>query len=46
MTETVLNIRKLCVNFPKLGGNTKVLRDCSLDVGSGEIVGLVGESGS
>jgi oligopeptide/dipeptide ABC transporter ATP-binding protein len=44
--EAVLNIRNLCVNFPKLAGTTKVLRGCSLDVASGEIVGLVGESGS
>ena len=46
MTETVLKIHNLCVNFPKLAGVTKVLRGCSLDVASGEIVGLVGESGS
>jgi oligopeptide/dipeptide ABC transporter ATP-binding protein len=44
--ETVLDIRNLCVNFPKLAGTTRILRGCSLDVASGEIVGLVGESGS
>ena len=44
--KTVLKIRNLWVDFPRMGGQTSVVRQCSLDVKEGEIVGLVGESGS
>jgi oligopeptide/dipeptide ABC transporter ATP-binding protein len=43
---SVLNIQKLRVAFPKLSNQIEVVRGCSLEVNSGEIVGLVGESGS
>ncbi len=44
--DSVLNIQELRVTFPKLSNQIEVVRGCSLEVNSGEIVGLVGESGS
>jgi len=46
MSETVLNMRNLRVTYPKLSSKVDVVRNCSLQVGQGEILGLVGESGS
>jgi peptide/nickel transport system ATP-binding protein len=44
--DSVLDIQNLRVIFPKMSSQIEVVRGCSLDVNSGEIVGLVGESGS
>ena len=41
----VLQVDKLSVNYTTEGGLLRALRDVSLDVPRGEIVGIVGESG-
>jgi oligopeptide/dipeptide ABC transporter ATP-binding protein len=41
----VLEVDKLSVNYSTEGGELKALREVSLDVPRGEIVGIVGESG-
>jgi oligopeptide/dipeptide ABC transporter ATP-binding protein len=46
MKDYLLQIRDLQVTFPSLGQNVYAIRNCSLDVERGSIVGLVGESGS
>ncbi len=43
--EPVLAIRDLAVEFPLLSGSVRAVRGCSLSVGEGEVVALVGESG-
>ncbi|MES0885194.1 ABC transporter ATP-binding protein [Roseibium sp. SCP14] len=45
MTETLLEIDNLNVDYETARGDLKALRDISFDVGRGEIVGIVGESG-
>ena len=42
----LLEIRGLSVSFATERGEVHVLRDVSLDIGKGRIVGIVGESGS
>ncbi len=44
-SEKVLDIRNLQVSFRSIAGATRAVNGVSLDVRSGEIVGLVGESG-
>jgi peptide/nickel transport system ATP-binding protein len=44
--EPVLQIKDLSVAFPNFSRQVTVVRQCSLEVGEGEILGLVGESGS
>ena len=44
-SEKVLDIRNLQVSFRSIAGTTRAVNGVSLDVRSGEIVGLVGESG-
>lgn len=46
MGNTVLKIENMNVSFVTKEKRTDVIRGVSLEVGSGEIVGLVGESGS
>ena len=46
MSDAVLEIRGLSVDFPGLGETVRAVRDCSISVRKGEILGLVGESGS
>lgn len=41
----IASIDNLTIHFKTIDGIIKVLRDVSLEVGQGEIVGLVGESG-
>ena len=45
MTETLLDIRELSVDYETTRGPLKALRDVSLTVPKGQIVGIVGESG-
>ena len=45
MTETLLEISNLTVDYETTRGDLKALRDISFDIKKGEIVGIVGESG-
>ncbi|PZU81893.1 MAG: peptide ABC transporter ATP-binding protein [Shinella sp.] len=45
MSEPLLEIENLCVDYETDRGDLKALRDISFDVRKGEIVGIVGESG-
>ncbi|MFY0312416.1 ABC transporter ATP-binding protein [Leisingera sp. D0M16] len=45
MTDTLLEIDRLSVDYETARGDLKALRDISFDVRKGEIVGIVGESG-
>ncbi len=44
-SDKVLDIRDLQISFSSIAGTTRAVNGVSLDVRSGEIVGLVGESG-
>ena len=46
MVADLLKVDDLSVSFDTLHGRVKVLDGISLEVGKGEIVGLIGESGS
>ena len=46
MSETILSIRDLEVNFTLRGKQLNAIRGASLELRAGEILGLVGESGS
>ncbi|UOQ61791.1 ABC transporter ATP-binding protein [Leucobacter rhizosphaerae] len=46
MAETLLEIRGLRISLPTPNGAVEVVRDASIEVKQGEIVGLAGESGS
>jgi len=46
MTETVLNIEGLKIEFPGLARTVQAVRGVDLTLNRGELVGLVGESGS
>src|ERR1700754_4240904 len=46
MTEPLLSVRDLRVNFTASGVVTEAVKGVSFDVEKGEIVALVGESGS
>ncbi|WP_027246099.1 ABC transporter ATP-binding protein [Leisingera daeponensis] len=45
MTESLLEIDRLSVDYETARGDLRALRDISFDVRKGEIVGIVGESG-
>ena len=45
MTDTLLEIDRLSVDYETARGDLKALRDITFDVRKGEIVGIVGESG-
>ncbi|OBY28133.1 ABC transporter ATP-binding protein [Leisingera sp. JC1] len=45
MTDTLLEIDRLSVDYETARGDLKALREISFDVRKGEIVGIVGESG-
>ncbi|MGR3805666.1 ABC transporter ATP-binding protein [Marinibacterium profundimaris] len=46
MTDTVLDVRNLRVEFPTRRGVLTAVDDISLTIGKGEILGVVGESGA
>ncbi|WP_349363687.1 MAG: ABC transporter ATP-binding protein [Roseitalea porphyridii] len=46
MTEPLLSVRNLSVDFTQGGETTHAVRDISFDIGERETVALVGESGS
>ena len=43
--EPILAIGDLAVDFPLLSGTVEAVRGCSLSIGKGEVMALVGESG-
>ena len=45
MSDALLEIDRLSVDYQTAKGDLKALRDITFDVGKGEIVGIVGESG-
>jgi peptide/nickel transport system ATP-binding protein len=45
VSEPVLSIRNLSVDFVGVGGNFHAVRNVSFDIGPGEFFGLAGESG-
>ena len=45
MADNILEIKNLTFSFRTYGGVVKSVRDVSLDVREGEILGIVGESG-
>jgi peptide/nickel transport system ATP-binding protein len=46
MSDALIQIRNLTVNFPSEAGTVQAVRDLNLDIRAGEVLGLVGESGS
>lgn len=46
MTAPLLSVQGLTVDFRTRAGTVQVLDDLSFDIGAGEIVGIIGESGS
>ena len=42
---SLVKIEDLCVSFTRGGSKVRAVRGVSLEIGPGEIVGLVGESG-
>ena len=46
MSDAILQIRGLTVDFPSESGTVRAVRDLDLDIRAGEVLGLVGESGS
>ena len=46
MSNSILQIRDLCVTFNTQVGELKAVRGIDVDVATGEILGVVGESGS
>ncbi len=46
MSETMLTIKDLCIDFQTDGGVVRAVKNLSLSIPKGKTVGLVGESGS
>jgi ABC-type glutathione transport system ATPase component len=45
MSDTLLSVQNLEISFKTDGVETPVVRDLSFDLGKGETLGIVGESG-
>lgn len=46
LTDTVLNVRNLSIEYKARRGKVQAVRDISFDVKRGEVMALIGESGS
>lgn len=46
MTEPLLSVRGLTVEFPTRRGTLRAIDDLSFDISEGEVLGMVGESGA
>ncbi|MBJ7415850.1 MAG: ABC transporter ATP-binding protein [Niveispirillum sp.] len=46
MTELILSVRDLCVDYATPNGLTRAVKNVSFDISAGEVLGLAGESGS
>jgi peptide/nickel transport system ATP-binding protein len=46
MSEPILSVRHLCVEFPSRHGTLVAVNDVSFDIARGEVLGVVGESGA
>jgi oligopeptide/dipeptide ABC transporter ATP-binding protein len=46
MTDAVLEIRNLCARFRTGGADVEAVRGIDLAIGEGEVLGIIGESGS
>ena len=46
MTEAVLEIRNLCARFRTGGADVEAVRGIDIAIGEGEVLGIIGESGS
>lgn len=46
MSDTLLKVRKLSVELLRAGETKQILKDISLDLSKGEVLGIIGESGS
>ena len=43
MSNNLIEIRNLAVSFPSEAGVVQAVRDVSLDIRAGEVLGIVGE---
>ena len=46
MTEPILSVRDLCVDYATPNGLTRAVKNVSFDISAGEVLGLAGESDS
>ena len=44
--EPIIEVRNLCIDFQTNSGTLRAVDNVSMDIGRGEIVGIIGESGS
>lgn len=46
MTEPILSVRDLCVDYATPNGLSRAVKNVTFDISAGEVLGLAGESGS